>query len=730
MTVARPLPCRLFPLLLLLALPVGAAEEPAASRKGSITASADVTLVEVPVYVAGKDGKPVRGLTKKDFRLFDDGKLAEAWDLDVIDLEEIAHQAAPANVPLPPAAQRHFFFLFDLSFSRPVDLARARKAAIEFVRSGMRTGDLGSVATVDVEKGLKLVLSFTPDRDQLAAAISTLGLPSLTSPTADPLALTVFNPTTLLGPAYAGVSPQGRAGTDAEIAEMIAAFKQMQEKVHDTYVQGRIRSFARSLGDLARTLNSVHGRTNVILFSEGFDTKLLSGVTGSESGREMGDLLAFGELWRVESEDRYGRNEVRTNLEQMFDVFRKTDCVLHAVDVSGLRTLSPGVEAESENDEVPAARLGSHGRGRNSLYLMSSETGGRLFDNSNDVLDQLGKLQQETSLIYLITYTPAPLKEPGRYHTLKVKVDAPGANPSARAGYFEPRAWAQMTPMERRLLAAQQVAYGLPRSDIPARVLATPILAASRTYATVPVIVEIPGERLVKTAASPRLDLELYVYAMDQSLKVKDLLTQNLVLDLSRVGPQLTASGIKFYGDLHLPPGTFWLKVLVRNAETGQNGLVIVPITVPPKETGPLFALAPLFHETPGKWLMVKAAPRTAGPPPEPYPFVTQGESFIPAADPVLEPGAPTNLTLFVYNSGAQAELDVRGEVRNKSGVRVSDADIIPVSATHSATAGPDKLLGRFRPGELAEGGYALWVRVRDRVSGARAETQGFFRVR
>jgi VWFA-related protein len=702
-------------------------EKPSPSRKGSVAASADVTLVEVPVYVVGKDGRPVRGLSKSDFELFDEGRPARVWDLDVIDLSDFGRQTVTPDVPLPAAARRHFLFLFDLTFSRPLDVARARTAARHFVQSGMKAGDLGAVASVDVEKGLKFVLSFTSDRDQLDAALATLGLPSLTSPAADPLALTIFNPS-LASTAF-NDRPGGRSGSDAEFADVLSAFKQMQEKIHDTYAQGRIRSLATSMRDLARTLNSIHGRKNVIFFSEGFDTKLLSGVTGESAGRETGDNIVFGQLWKVESEDRYGRNEVRRHMEEMLDVFRRTDCVLHAVDVSGLRTLGGGVEADSASDEGPAARLGSRGRGRDSLYLMSSETGGELFENSNDLGEHLQRLLDQTELIYLLTYPPEELKEPGRYHNLKVKVKAPGAHASFRAGYYEPRPYTKLNPMERRLLAAQQIAYGLPRADIPARVIATPILAPSGGSAVVPIIVEIPGAGLVNAATSQKLNLEVYAYATDQALKVKDFLTQNISLDLARVGPQLAASGIKLYGDLTLPPGTFWLRVLLRNADTGLSGLVIAPVTVPPKESKELFVLSPLFHETPGKWVMVKAIPRPAAPPPGPYPFVSQGESFIPAAEPVLDPSRDTKVSVFVYNAPAVGDLDVRGEIRGKSGVRLGPAVLTEVASSRNGTAGPLNLLCTFRPEKLEKGGYTLWVGVRDRISGAEGETLGFFRV-
>jgi VWFA-related protein len=711
------------------------AQTPAAppARKGAIATATDVTIVEVPVYVAGKDGRPVRGLTKADFELFDNGKRMTGWDLEVIDLEDFSRQTVAPDVPLPPAAQRHFFFLFDLTFAQAVNVARARHAAVDFVRNTMKNGDLGAVATLDVERGLKLVLSFTPDRDQLAAALSSLALPSLISPMSDPLALTIFDPSTIATVAGIGLSGgagAGRGQSDAEWAEILSTYTRMQEKSFDSYAAGKVLAISKEMAGLARMLNSIHGRKNVVWFSEGPDSKLLSGFTGEASGQAQADNIVFGQHWKVDPDDSYGRSDLRANLDEMFQVFKRTDCVIYAVDISGLAPqAAASVEGTSSMDRTAStARLGSRGRGQDSLYLFAAETGGQLFKNSNVLGEHLEKLQEQTALVYLITYSPAELKEPGRFHNLKVKVKASGAQVSFRAGYYEPRPWSALTPLERRLLAAQQINYGLPRTDIPARVIATPLLAGDRDGARVPVILEIPGETLVKQALGEKMNLEIFAYATDQKLKTKGFFSQALGLDLARLGPQLATSGIKYYGEMFLPPGTYWLKVLIRIAETGRSGLVIVPVMVPSRENRQLFAVGPLFHEAPGKWMMVKAPTKPGSPAAGPYPFVSRSDSFVPAADPVLDRAGETALSLFLYNAPAGADFDVRGEIRGKTGVRLGPAAISKVAS--SRDGGALNLLCSFSPEKLEKGSYALWVGVKDRVTGSEGETLGFFEVR
>lgn len=722
------------PVLLAALLPgLLGAQTPAAppDRKGAVQTSAGVTVVEVPVYVAGSDGRPVRGLTKADFELFDEGKRTTDWDLEVIDLEDFSRQTVTRDVPLPPAAQRHFFFLFDLTFAQPINVAKARHAAVDFVQNTMKNGDLGAVATIDVEKGLKLVLSFTPDRDQLAVALSSLALPSVISPTSDPLALTIYDPSINALPAGAPTGQTVSSSGDTEWANILTIFAKRNEKSFEAYSAGKIFAMSKELSGLARMLNSIHGRKNVVYFSEGPDVKLVSGLTGEMSGRTEGDNVVFGEHWKVDQEDKFGRSDLRMALDDMFQVFKRTDCIIYPVDIAGLAAqAAASVEGGSPSDRGASnARLGSRGRGMDSLYLFAAETGGKLFKNSNNLSEHLEKLQEETALVYLLTYSPADLKDPGRFHSLKVKVKTSGAQVSFRAGYYEPRPWSKMTPMERRLLAAQQITYGLPRTDIPARAIATPLLSADRDGARVPVILEIPGGPLVKQAVGENLNLEIYAYATDEKLKTKGFLSQSLGLDLARVGPQLSRTGIKYYGEMFLPPGTYWMRVLIRIAETGRSGLLIIPVTVPSRENRQLFAVGPVFHDVSGKWLMVKAPPRSGAASPSPYPFVSRGESFIPTADPALDPSGESRLSVFVFNAPAGSDLEVRGEIRGKTGVRLGPATLSQVVASRDGR-GPLSLLCSFRPEKLGKGSYSLWVGVKDRASGAEGETLGFFEVR
>ncbi len=110
-----------------LGLAAGQEKPPAATV---VQESTGATLIEIPVNVIGKDGKPVAGLTAADFELFDDGKKQPISGIDVIDLAATRGDPAAPDSPerVPASARRLWLLVFDLTYTSPSALdARARR---------------------------------------------------------------------------------------------------------------------------------------------------------------------------------------------------------------------------------------------------------------------------------------------------------------------------------------------------------------------------------------------------------------------------------------------------------------------------------------------------------------------------------------------------------------------------------------------------------------------------
>ena len=536
---------RLLPVLLLLlpaAAPVPAqTRKPAEARKPVETfeGTSHVVAVEVPVNVVGRDGEPVRGLTVDDFEVYDGSERQKISAFEMVDLKTLATAAAavenaaapavPAPAParsaadLPSGARRHFLLFFDLSFSSPTSILKARLAARDFVLHSLHPADLAAVATYSMESGPKLVVTFTPDRAQLARAIDTLGFrQALDTRMADPLRFMIDTPASAATEAALNIADtlDLKSQKDQILFEYLKTINFAQERSERTFEQGKIVGYSRALGELARALNSVKGRKHVLYFSEGFDSRLLFGrqTTDLEADTDNSNI-AFGQTWMVDNDARFGSTGLQKNLGRMLDEFRRADCVIEAVDIGGLR-------AGGDQAARPS--------GQEGLFYLANETGGELFKDANNLREPLARVLERTSVTYVLTFERSDLKLDGSYHRLRVKAKLPaGARLAHRSGYYAPRPFKDLDPLEKNLLAADGIASATPRRDVDLHVLAAPFRAgAALSY--VPVIVEVGGRSLLEGQTGSKLNVEIYTYVSNAEGRMKDFFSQRVDLDLGK----------------------------------------------------------------------------------------------------------------------------------------------------------------------------------------------------
>lgn len=676
--------------------------------------TARVVAVEVPVNVVSRDGEPVRGLTAADFTVYDDGAARKISQFAVLDLDTLAPAGAQAGrrdqiEQLAAAARRHFLLLFDLSFSNPTAVLKARLAARDFVLRSLRPSDLVAIATFSLETGFRLVVTFTPDRAQLARGIDTLGLhtPDETVVKYDPLRFMIATPGSFAASVGLGdlTATQGRM--DAAILENLILIRKAAERDDREIARSRIASMARSLGSLAHALNAVEGRKNVVLFSEGFDSKLLLGREDLGSDEEAQDSfnVAHGQLWLLDSDNRYGNTKLQGVVRRMIEEFRRADCAVQAVDIGGLRA---GGDARDQ----------PRGSGQEALFYMANETGGELFKDANDLGSQLGRLLSHTTVTYLLTFERSDLKADGAYHRLRVKANLPpGARLSHRAGYYAPRPFPDLDPLEKSLLAAAGIAAAVPRNDLDISLLAAPFRAAElRAY--VPVIVEMAGGPLLRGQKGDKLNIEIYAYASDASGEMQDFFSQRIGLDVKRGREALAAAGVKYYGHLDLPSGDYRVRVLARNADTGRTGVRALAVKVPSYRQAEPSLLPPLFVESRTGWALVRERDRDGREPQSVvYPFTIKGEPYVPAARPALAAEQPARLCLVAYNLGA-GNLAVTSKVMSADGRAMWGGALSQVERSPTGISGQDTLVATFRPTGLAAGSYVLQVAVTDRATG------------
>jgi VWFA-related protein len=683
-----------------------AATSPALAASGAVHEQAGVTLIEIPVTVLDRDGKPVRGLTAADFHVRDDGKDVAIQSVDATEFRSGGTVPGTAPVssasPVDAAARRRFVLLFDLSFSTPSRISRIRDAARKFVTEQMGPDDLTAVATYSIEHGFNLVVTFTPDRAQLASAVETLGFVNATEKSPDPLQLTAHVPNEW---AKSGMdeTPAG-PGRGADIAmENMRDFARMSRRGDDAYRSGRVTQLLESFGSLAKALDSVEGRKQVIYFSQGFDIRLLQGNSqDTATTTEQNEDAAHGAIWNIDSQARFGSSSLQSELNTVLDLFKRSDCVIHAVDLSGI---SAGAD---ESDP-------SNGAGQASLFAIAEGTGGELFKNANDFAGQLDKLLEEQSVIYVIAFSPKLTGHPNQFHNLKVKVDRSGTRLSARAGYYEPKAFSAATLVEKNLTAADVIASEIPVHEVPVVVSAQAFAAADSPMAMVQI--QVPAAHLIDAAKDGKLPLEIYAYVFDPSGRVADFSTQKAVLDVSQVRARLQAGGLRYFAQLKVPAGVFRVRTLVREGGGGAMGFAATDLTVPDFSKKPPYLVEPLaMGSAEGLVLHGKSA---RGGDAEAFPYMAGADPFLPEASPSAATGKPLKVCLFAYSLGEPAQVRIGGQLLDGQGKPVGDAKLALLGHSNPDALGKATYLLAWTPEGVSPGKYQLRIVVQDPSSGS-----------
>ncbi|HVG06771.1 MAG TPA: VWA domain-containing protein [Thermoanaerobaculia bacterium] len=704
--------CGLLILVLLLGAP--------AARAQTYSESTDVVVVEVPVQVLNGAGEPVRGLTADDFEVYERGRKQKIVGFEVLDLKvDVPGEAKTHKAPPPVSARRHFLFLFDLSFSSPKAAGRSREAARKILEK-LHPSDLVAVGSYISTKGAELLLAFSGDRDQALMAIDRIAKPTGLDYAPDPLRLVMGGGAVEYG-GGSSESEEGRGSARESVAASIAGaeadFNQgtvMSLERADRIQQERaMTAMTRSLTELARMMQGVRGRKHVVLFSEGFDGSLLRGTANVDEQNEMASSSTAGEYWNIDSEKRYGSTKAASVVEDMLEEFRRADCVIQAVDVGGLR------EGARPEDQWAG--------GKDSLFLMAKETGGELYENYNDLDVALTDMLERNSVTYVLAFQPEKIERDGAYHRLKVELKASqrGLRLVHRPGYYSPRPHDQQNPLEQALSAGERILSGFDGGTIHTAVLTAPFRVAGpgAADAYVPVLIEVDGETLLAgDRKGGTLPADIFAYAFDSSGKVRDYFSQNLTLDLAKVGPALRQSGLKFFGHLDLPPGEYSVRVLVRNG-AGAWGLKAASVSVPDFAAPVL--LPPFFPEQPGQWLIVREAPRE-GDRTVPYPFLAGVEPYIPSSLPKLAPGKQAAMSLVVYHL-QPGELRAEARILTPDGREAGTGEVRIVQRHGPGEDGADRVAATFEPpAGLRPGEYLLLLTVVDARGGAESSAAAF----
>ncbi len=553
-------------------------------------------LVLVRVVVRDARGAVVSNLQQADFQLFDRGKKQAILNFSMEKpLENARQQPGPSasmgtgstpqipDQPAPDLPRRFLGLFFDDINTDFEGLARSRQAAQRFLAHAVQPGDRVGIFT---SSGIKQ-LDFTSDLASVQQVLLALQPRPMSTPDTcvtilpyeaylivelqDQQAISVATQELrncgLIsggggssgggrsgggassgksgGSSSSSSSSGGRGGGSASGSTTNSEVQGYAQRV-ETESENASRTTLSSIESLVRRMESLPGQRNIVIVSEGFLSEMLLTELDKIANRALRSNVIIN---AIDARGMY--------VDSQFDASQQ----------SPANTLSTGVMVQKEALMKASAQEQS-----NALAALAQSTGGIFFENSNDLEDGLRRASAVPETYYLLAFSPQNLKLDGAFHPLKVSVvSGRGLIIEARKGYFAPAKPADPAAQEKEEIQeavfSQDEMRGLP-IDVH-----TEFFMKSRTDGQVDVDTHLDLRKVqFHREADRNVDRLTFAVALFDrdghfaggQQKVVELRLRDVTLQ------KYLQTGITIQSEVAVAPGTYLVRTVVREAESGQ----------------------------------------------------------------------------------------------------------------------------------------------------------------
>jgi VWFA-related protein len=536
-TKRHVLACALCPLMILIAQ-----QQPQTAEDGTARFTSSSQLVIENVTVKTKDGKPVQGLTAKDFTVTENGVVqtlaivefqqldelpAEPFTKRVMPVPRLAHSHIATEKPgtIGHKDQRLLALYFDLSSMPVPDQVRAFTAAEKFIRTQMTPADL--VAIMLYSSGsVQILQDFTANREKLLAQLQTL----IVGEDED--------------------SPQ-------DTSDKGAAFGQDDSEFNIFYTDRQLAA----LQTATQMLGQLNEKKAMIYFASGLR---LNGTNN------MAQLHAT-----INSALRAGVS-------------------LYPVDARGLVADAPlgnatqgapgGAGMYSGGAALSAAN--SFRQSQDTLWTLGADTGGKALLDFNDLTRGITEAQKAYSSYYIVGYYTTNSALDGKFRRIKITLNNPevaSASLDYRQGYYAGKVFKKFTTAEKERQLEEALMLEDPVTELTIA-MEIDYFQLNRAEYFVPVSMKIPGSELA-LARKGGADHTL----IDFTGEIKDEFGTTISNVRDKVDIKLTGTTaaelakrpIEYDTGFTLLPGKYKIKFLARDAETGRIGTYESRFSIP-----------------------------------------------------------------------------------------------------------------------------------------------------
>lgn len=551
--ILSPRPLRLcVQLCLLLPLAAQAQQRPDVQSQVQPAASATFTtstqLVVEAVTVRDKNGNIIEGLKKEDFTVTEDNNPQEIKFFDFENVDHIAATAPPAPLPPPsllpeltatqirPEPQgsvqykdRRLLALYFDVFSMPIfDQLRAFDQAEKFIRTQMSPADMMAIMEYN-GAGVEVLQDFTADRDRLQATIATL-IAAEADNTGDNASL---NATASTSAAFGQNNPQFTIfNTDRTLAALQTA---------------------------AKMLGALNEKKVLIYFSSGL---VLSGVDNQAQLRAtINDAIRSGvSFWPIDARG------------------------LVALPPMGGATQASQGNAAMYTGAATLAATTQFGQSQDVLYTLAADSGGKAFLDSNNLAAGIVAAGKSITSFYVIGYYTTNTMPDGKYRHVKITVNNQAeAKLDYRLGYYASKVFGKFTTADKERQLEDALMLEDPVTELTMALEVNFFRENSAEY-FVPVMVKIPGSELAlaRKGGAAHTVIDFIGEIRDNHGSTIRNMRDHKDIPLSgATAAEWEKIPIEYDTGYTLLPGSYQIKVLARDAETGRMGTFLGKFEIP-----------------------------------------------------------------------------------------------------------------------------------------------------
>jgi len=269
---------------------------------------------------------------------------------------------------------------------------------------------------------------------------------------------------------------------------------------------------------------------------------------------------------------------------------------IYAADMRGLQAVVPGGEARQASVRGQSAfsgrsvssRFDQMAASQDALSTLAEDTGGRAFFDQNDFAGVFDRVVADTSAYYLLGFTSTNRVKDGRFRRIRIQLKRPDLKVEYRAGYYAPRDFAHSGNEDREQQLIEQLVSDLSVTDLPVYASSAYFRLKGNRY-FVPVWLVVPGAQVPFAAAGDKekATLDIFGVLSDEQRRpvgrIRD--TINLAVAASEGVRQ---KNVQYQTDFDLPPGSYRLKIVVRENRGGTMGSFETMVNVPNLDRDPV----------------------------------------------------------------------------------------------------------------------------------------------